>query len=86
MIFGCAPPFMDKRPGRLAACVLQLPTGLVQQMNHTYDTIDAMATSFAACALKCISEGGRGGVVLHRRVYHSRPLSTSDSVTPLLPN
>jgi hypothetical protein len=47
------------RPDRLAACVLQLPTGLVQQINYTYDTMDAMATDFAACALKRISPRGR---------------------------
>lgn len=47
------------RPDRLAACVSQLPTSLVQQINYTYDAMDAMATDYAACALKRISPRGR---------------------------
>ncbi|GAB1311794.1 hypothetical protein MFIFM68171_02004 [Madurella fahalii] len=47
------------RPDRRAACVLQLPTGIVQQINNTYDAMDAMATDFAACALNRISPRGR---------------------------
>lgn len=51
------------RPDRLGqtACVHSetLPSGLVQQINQTYDKIDTMTTDFAACALERISPGGR---------------------------
>lgn len=49
------------RPNRLAACVPQLPAGLVRQISDTYDVVDAMATDCAACALERISS--RGGAI-----------------------
>ncbi|KAK3292943.1 uncharacterized protein B0H64DRAFT_476570 [Chaetomium fimeti] len=42
------------RPDRLASST-HLPVGLVQQINCTYDKMDAMVTDFAVCALKRIS-------------------------------
>jgi hypothetical protein len=47
------------RPDHLSACVPQLSTSHIQQMNSTYYAIDAIATDFAACALERISPKGR---------------------------
>jgi hypothetical protein len=52
-----------------------VPAGLVPQINHTYEMMDAMATGFAACALERISSGGEAGV---GAISRSAPLSPAE--------
>ncbi len=43
------------RPDGVAARVQELPAGQAQQINHTYDIVNAMVADFATCALERVA-------------------------------